>query len=359
MPIKKIFRSVLRLALVAAAFIAIVIVSFYAVIQVVLRGGEVVEVPNVVNDSFVAAWEKLEEVGLQVAKPSKEHRQYHPVVPQDHIIAQKPMAGSRVKTGRVVRLTISKGLELLAVPDVTREHSNRAEITLKNAGLKVGHDSEIHFPSRKGVVLGQDPRPGASIESGGTVHLLVSAGPRLRKYLIPSVVGLKVNDAIQLLSQLNLDVQQALEVRPRATPGVVLAQDPARNEIIEERASVILTVSTRSRERRWENLRYMVLEFEVPCRLSEQLVRVEMTDALGTETVLRGSFPPCAVVTLPISYKLNADTKEVVVNVLVDGVLRQQTEADITGERTTLFEEPWRDRYGIKDITVAPFRGLR
>jgi len=55
-----------------------------------------------------------------------------------------------------------------------------------------------------------------------------------------------------------------------------------------------------------------------------------------------------------------ADRKDTCqVNVLVDGVLRQQTEADITGERTTLFEEPWRDMYGIKDITVAPFRGLR
>lgn len=356
MPIKKIFKSIFRLGLVIAAFVAIVLLSFYGVIQVVLRGGDVVEVPNVVNDSFVTAWDKLEEAGLRVSKQTKR---YSPVVPQDHIIAQKPIAGSKVKTGRVVRVTISMGRELLAVPDVTREDSNRAEITLNNAKLKVGHDSEIHFFSRKGVVLGQDPRPGASIESGGQVNLLVSAGPRLRKYLVPSVVGLKINDAVQLLSQLNLNVQQALEVRPRSTPGIVLAQDPAQNEIIEEGALVLLTVSTRSRERRWQNLRYMVLAFEVHCGFSQKLVRVEMTDALGTETVLRGSFAPCDVVTLPISYKLNADTKQVVVKVLVDGVLRQQTEADVTGERTSIFEQPWKDTYEIKDITITPFSGLR
>ncbi len=368
MPIKRIFKSILRLGLILGAFGAIVLLSCYAVIQVVLRGGEVVEVPNVVGNSFVTAWEKLEEVGLQVAKPSKQQRQYSPVVPQDHIIDQKPIAGSRVKSGRVVRLTISMGRKMHAVPGVTGDESRRAESTLRNEGLAVGHVSVIHFPSRKGVVLGQDPRPGASIETGGKVHLLVSAGSSLKKYLVPDLVGLKINDAVQLLFQLNLEMQQTIEVRPRATPGIVLDQDPARNEIMEEGASVLLTVSTRSRERRWENLRYMVLAFEVPYGFTKKVVRVEMTDALGTETLIgketvlgvRGRlFPPCEVITVPISYKLSDDVKHATVKVLVNGVLRQETQVGASDEISLMFAHPWRDMYEIKDITITPFSGLR
>jgi serine/threonine-protein kinase len=353
------------LGLIVAAFGAIVLLSSYAVIQLVLRGGEVVEVPNVVGNSFVTAWDKLEEVGLKVTKQSK---QYSPVVPQDHIIDQKPIAGSKVKTGRVVRVTISMGRKMQAVPGVTGDELRRAESTLRNEGLAVGHVSVIRFPSRKGFVLGQDPPPGTSIETGGKVHLLVSAGPRLKKYLVPDLVGLKINDAVQLLSQLTLEMQQVFEVRPRATPGIVLAQDPARNEIVDEGGVVRLTVSNPSAEKRWENLRYTVLAFEVPYGFTKKLVRVEMTDALGTETLIgeetvlgvRGRlFSPCEVITVPISYKLSDEVTHATVKVLVDGVLRQETQVDASGEISLMFTHPWRDMYEIKDITFTPFSGLR
>ena len=368
MPIKRIFKSILTLGLIVAAFGVIVLLSSYAVIQLVLRGGEVVEVPNVVGRSFVTAWETLEEIGLQVAKPSKEQRQYSPVVPQDHIIDQKPIAGSRVKSGRVVRLTISKGLEMQAVPGVTGDELRRAESTLRNEGLAVGHVSVIHFPSIKGFVLGQDPPPGASIETGGKVHLLVSAGSRLKKYLVPDLVGLKINDAVQLLSQLSLEMQQVFEVRPNATPGIVLAQAPARNEIIDEGGAVSLTVSNPSAEKRWENLRYTVLAFEVPYGFAKKLVRVEMTDALGTETLIgeemvlgvRGRFfSPCELITVPISYKLSDEVKHATVKVFVDGVLRQETQVGASDEISIMFTHPWRDMYEIKDISITPFSGLR
>ena len=358
MSIKKILKSIFKLGLIVASFVGIVLLSSYAVIQVVLRGGDVVEVPNVVGDSFITAWEKLEKVELQVMKPSK---QYSPVVPQNHIIAQKPSAGSRVKTGRIVRLTISMGREMVAVPDVTGEERRQARLELQASPyrLSVGHESRIRFPARKGVVLGQDPRPGTSIEIGGQVDLLVSDGPRLTRYLVPNVVGRKIDEAVQLLSQLNLEAQQELEVRRRDAPGVVLAQDPPSNEILDEGGSVLLTVSTRSEERRWENLRYLVLAFEVPCGLSRKLVRVEMTDALGTETVLKRLFWPYEVITLPISYKLSSDTKRVTVKVYVDGVLRQEIHADASKQSTLMFAQPWRDMYEISNITIAPFSGLR
>ena len=235
-------------------------------------------------------------------------------------------------------------------------------------GLAVGHVSVIHFPSIQGFVLGQDPPPGTSIETGGKVHLLVSAGSRLKKYLVPDLVGLKINDAVQLLSQLSLEMQQVFEVRPNATPGIVLAQAPARNEIIDEGGAVSLTVSNPSAEKRWENLRYTVLAFEVPYGFAKKLVRVEMTDALGTETLIgeemvlgvRGRFfSPCELITVPISYKLSDEVKHATVKVFVDGVLRQETQVGASDEISIMFTHPWRDMYEIKDISITPFSGLR
>ena len=84
-----------------------------------------------------------------------------------------------------------------------------------------------------------------------------------------------------------------------------------------------------------------------------------MTDALGTETVLKRRFSPCELLTLPISYKLSSDTSHVVVRVYVDGVLRQETQADASKERTLMFAQPWRDLYEIENIPLTPFGGLR
>jgi len=337
MAIGTILKTMVKWGLIFGSCLAIVLLSAYAVIQVMLRGGDVVEVPNVVGDSFVTAWRKLDEVGLQMRS---EAREYNPIVPKDHIISQSPVPGSKVKADRAVRVTVSMGSEMLAVPDVTLEELQDAKIKLADSRLGVGHVSHVHFGAKSGIILAQNPPPKAPIEVEGKVDLLVSAGPRRPKYLVPTVVGMKQDEALTLLSALRFQVRYQQEVRSGVKHGIVLAQEPAPNEVLEESGSVLLTVSARSKEKRWKNLRYMVLRFQVPFGFSQKLVRVEIADSLGKETVLEDPFAPGEVITLPLSYKLYSAGERAAVRVFVDGVLRQETYADASEERTLMFTQP-------------------
>jgi len=187
--------------------------------------------------------------------------------------------------------------------------------------------------------------------------LLVSAGPRRSKYLVPNVMGMKLEEAVQLLSQLNFEIQRELEYRPRAERNVVLKQDPLPNAVLEEGGSVVLTISARRKEKRWEHLRYLVVEYQVPLEFpptAQRLIRIEMTDVLGTETVLLGRFYPGQVIAEVISYKERATVK-----VFVDAELRQQTEADDSERRTYMFPELWGKAYGTEGSAVNPFGRLR
>ena len=376
MSIRELLKSIAKFGLITVAFAAIVGLSAYGVIQVVMRTGSVVEVPNVVGEGFYTASKRLGEIGLRV---HVEEEVFSPVVPGDHITYQRPVAGARVKTGRVVLVHVSQGSKKITVPDVTNEELRRVgdRVTippkLRASALEVGQVSQIHYPAKERLILAQNPPPKSTIESGGKVDLLVSAGPRLARYLVPNVVGMKRDEAVQRLDRLNFQIQTDQEYKPRVERNTVLKQEPEQNETLEEGGLIHLTVSARQEgERKWENLRYLVVTYQVPLGISpdparhvqpgfflrfgavEGLVRIEMTDALGPETVLRKTSDPGEIIMEVISYK-----EEATVKVLLDGVLRQQTEASSSGTSTFTIIQSGRDTYGTQGGTFDSFRGLR
>ena len=74
---------------------------------VTLAVSQAFELPNVTNELFADAEQKLESLGLQVKRGRR--RQNSETVPKDHVIAQQPLADTLVSRGDTVTLTISKG----------------------------------------------------------------------------------------------------------------------------------------------------------------------------------------------------------------------------------------------------------
>lgn len=68
--------------------------------------GRTVEVPNVVGKSEAAAREELDEAGLRMDFKSKTHNDK---APANTISDQSPSAGTTVKTGQIVRVSVSLG----------------------------------------------------------------------------------------------------------------------------------------------------------------------------------------------------------------------------------------------------------
>lgn len=128
-----VFRNVLAMVLVAVVLcIALLIwMAYYT------KHGESVEVPKVegmmINDAEYAL-EELDLVAVVVDSAYVRHQ------PAGIVLDQKPLAGSRVKSGREIYLTINqKQTPMNTIPDIAGNCSRReAEARLRALGFKIG-----------------------------------------------------------------------------------------------------------------------------------------------------------------------------------------------------------------------------
>jgi serine/threonine-protein kinase len=140
----------------------------------VTLGAGIVEVPNVVGLTQAKASAALKEVDLSIATvqttPSAD-------VPKNQVVSQVPEAGTEVRAGSQVTLTVSAGAETPTVPDVTGDTETAATKALNNAGfeVKVEHAASDSVPA--GSVIGQQPTAGVKAAEGSTVTITVSTGP--------------------------------------------------------------------------------------------------------------------------------------------------------------------------------------
>jgi beta-lactam-binding protein with PASTA domain len=96
-----IFKRLLRAALLAGVFfVSAGIVTYLAV------RGRTVEVPDVVGKYEDEAVEALDDLGLRMEVKSRAHHDKRPV---NTVSDQSPSAGTIVKTGQIVRVSLSLG----------------------------------------------------------------------------------------------------------------------------------------------------------------------------------------------------------------------------------------------------------
>ncbi|MBV9194758.1 MAG: Stk1 family PASTA domain-containing Ser/Thr kinase [Solirubrobacterales bacterium] len=128
------------------------------------------------------------------------------------------------------------------VPTVINEPLATASAQLQNAGLNV---STVTYPNahRAGTVIRQSPEGGAKLSEGSTVTLTVSSGPG--NATVPSVEGLTVAQARQVITRANLDTGRVTHQSSEQIPeGQVIGTDPAAGQTPPVGTSVTLIVSS-------------------------------------------------------------------------------------------------------------------
>lgn len=96
-----VFKRLMTVALLAIVFG----LSAAGVMYFALRG-RTVEVPNVVGKSESEAASELDDYGLRMQVKSRVH---HDKIPPNIVSDQYPAAGATVKTGQLVRVSLSLG----------------------------------------------------------------------------------------------------------------------------------------------------------------------------------------------------------------------------------------------------------
>jgi beta-lactam-binding protein with PASTA domain/serine/threonine protein kinase len=181
-------------------------------------GPERYPVPDVVGKTFELAQVDLGKAKMVVVKGPEK---YDDNLPAGVVTAITPAAGTEVKPGAKVTVTVSKGKAPISVPNLVGKNINEARGKLQELGLEaVEQYKDSDKP--KDQVIGQSPADGSGVEKGAQVTLDVSKGPAA--VVVPGVMGLPCQQAKQILEGVQLPVQ--IQLNPN---GTVRSQNPGEN----------------------------------------------------------------------------------------------------------------------------------
>ncbi len=210
--------------------------------RLILRG-ELVTVPNLIGKTTEEA--RL-ELSRRLLSMSFQGTQFHDTIEKGGVVAQEPSAGSRVKTNRVVKITVSAGSEMVDVPDLVGKSLENAIQILASLGLTRGLISQIHtaeYPA--GRIISQEPTPAAGkVKRMTPVNFLLSQGDREEKYIMPDLIGLKITHVLPQLKNLGFNVANIRSYYyPGLQPGIIIKQTPAHGYSVQKRNLISLEVS--------------------------------------------------------------------------------------------------------------------
>ena len=151
-----------------------------------------IEVPSVLNMTVAEATEILNERGLGI----KEVEEYSAEYEAGKIFAQSVEAGEMVDAHTQIIVTVSKGANSFALPDVIGMSQAEAEKTMKNKDLKYTFEYEsTDDNSLIGTVAATDPIANTTVNSGDTIKITLYKGTNQQNVIVPNLVGLTESDA--------------------------------------------------------------------------------------------------------------------------------------------------------------------
>ena len=263
------------MVLITACVVAISLVAHF----IFNRNLAEIDVPNVTNMTVVEAQKLLEEKQFKVELEEKygDPEKFKPGT----VMQQSPKAGEKRKQGSLIILTICKGAELKAVPDVTGMSLGKAEQTLADAGFKVGKITRRHEENGKnGAVLSQSPKGMDKAPKGTGIDLVVNEGDKD----VPNIVGKNIDEAKGMLEQAGLKLGEIKKVNDAgAKKNVVLACNPGVGSKLNEGAAVSITVAAGSGEKKSAYVDFVV-PGNKPCN-----VQIVLTDENGRATIYAGT----------------------------------------------------------------------
>ena len=187
------------------------------------RHWQSVAVPDVTHLSSQAADKLLSKSGLfAVRGPQK----YDENFPPGFVLFQNPEAGSSVKKGRRVYLTVGKGQKVFPMPLLVGKPERDVKFLLEQLNLHIGsvtfeNDSFYH----EGVVSSQSIEPETQVAVGASIDLVVSIGIEPTEFIVPDLVGKSEDDAKLSIQKAGLTLGEiTFQKTDKLVPSTVISQ---------------------------------------------------------------------------------------------------------------------------------------
>lgn len=232
-----------KIGIASAAVIGVAVLSLVIVDQLVLpwivSTTDTVIVPGVTGKPVDEARGLLENRKLRINEIRYQHSSD---VKPGTVMSQLPYAGATVKEGRRVYLTVSKGVEVVTVPNLIGMSMRDARLTLARAGLQLGSVTSVTDDNVPvDGVAWQSPVAGSTVSADAPVSIGVSRGSILR---MPSLIGLRLDEAKAVLLEIGLSIGT---VRDRATqafaPGTIIDQMPPSDSVVAREQDISVTLA--------------------------------------------------------------------------------------------------------------------
>ena len=182
-----------------------------------------IQVPDLVGWREDDASAELERLGFVVDRQEAPS----PDVPVGHVVSLNPRAGSELREGTTITMTVSSGRETTVVPNIIGMGPQDAAAALEAAGLRLRSEvlEENSDTVAAGLITAQSPAATEEIAKGSEVTITVSLGPDMVN--VPSLTGMNVTQAEQTLNSMDLNAQIVQEDSLRPAGEVLRMDSPA------------------------------------------------------------------------------------------------------------------------------------
>jgi beta-lactam-binding protein with PASTA domain len=245
-----------RMASVVMLLVAIALLSAITTMHFAIHGAEV-KVPELKGMTVAEARSQAAGMGLNL---DVDNRYYSADVAAGHILTQSPSPGSVVRREWHVRVAESLGPQKVDVPDTVGTDARVAALRLRRAGLEVGVNAKIPWPSAQdGTVLAQDPPGHSQGIAQPSVNILVAAPDNALPdgYVMPDLTGIPVVSAQAMLNKIGLKVDTPTyadvpiaaigtgteQLKSPIPPGAIISQLPMAGARVDQTTLIKLTAA--------------------------------------------------------------------------------------------------------------------
>lgn len=209
---------------------AVLIIGFFNVyLPFTTNHGETITVPNLQGMHRDKLEEFLDERDLDYFIDDST---YHVGMAPFLVYQQYPLAGSKVKKGRKIYVSINSGKpDLIKMPNLLNRSVMNAQREIENLGLLMGETKLIPDLQLNAVlkqqIKGSDIPPGTLVAKGTRIDLVIGDGLSNRELQVPDLRGMPLDEAVFLLKGSGLQKGTVLtEEDPDVPANYVTRQKP-------------------------------------------------------------------------------------------------------------------------------------
>ncbi|MFC8831229.1 PASTA domain-containing protein [Streptomyces sp. NPDC057137] len=225
-------RGVLTIVVAALLVLGVGVGVWY------INSGQFTRVPSLLGQTEQVAKKRLGDAGLD----AKVGHDFSETFERGTVMRTDPEPRSRIRGNGSVTLVISRGPEIVRVPDLAGKSLADAKDALRKAGLAPGVITRsFDEETDQGAVIRSQPKAGTELRPDAGVALVVSKG---RPVHMPDVTGQSEEEATASLEDAGLDVKIAAErVNSPEDAGAVAEQSAKEGSKLARGDTVTLTIS--------------------------------------------------------------------------------------------------------------------